>query len=164
RGIEQGDRGGLVPARLLVRVVAHHGEPGDGRVDATLETAERRRQLVDRPVQPVDPALQRDGEVDEIAAPAPLQRELRGTDSAEPDVEDERDRKPDHGDGRRRDRDHPCNRRGQWLRLKKTGYEARLLSSVVSPGTLPMSTLTTARAPKALVGSWRLPNVTVFVS
>lgn len=98
-------------ARVLVGVVTDDGEPRHGRIEAPLEAAERCRDLVDRTVQAVDPSLERDGEVDEVAAAAAEQRELCRPDAAQPQVEDQSDRDGDDRDGRSRDRD-PAGDRG----------------------------------------------------
>ena len=71
-------------ACLLVGVVA------DEASRDTVESTRRSRRpsagrdLVERAVQPVDPPLERDGEVNEVGAAAPLQRELRGPHPAQP--------------------------------------------------------------------------------
>src|SRR3954451_79122 len=135
RGVEQGDRSGLVVAGLLVGVVADDGQPRHGRVDASLEPPERGRDLVERAVQPVDPPLKGDGEVDEVTAAAALQRELRGPHPAQPKVDHKCDREADHGDDRRPDRDPPCHRSSHWCRSTELSRgeaeEDRIRGSVV---------------------------------
>ena len=98
RRVEQRDRRRLVAARVLVGVVADDGEPRHGRVDPSLEASERCRDFVERAVEPVDPPLERDGEIDEIAAAAPLQGELRGPDPAQPHVQHKSSQETDHSE------------------------------------------------------------------
>src|SRR3989442_14744374 len=57
-GVEQGDRGRLLAAGTLVRVVTHERGLGDRGVDPAIDPGETRRDLVHGPVQVVDPSLQ----------------------------------------------------------------------------------------------------------
>src|SRR5207253_880485 len=72
-----------VAAGVLVGVVADDRELRDGAVDAPVDAGEPGGDLVHRTVQIVDPALERDGEVDEIGLASAEQDELRGSDPAE---------------------------------------------------------------------------------
>ena len=76
-GVEQRERRRLVAARVLVGVVADDRAVRDGPVDAAVDPREPGGDLVDGPVQVVDPALQRDGELDEVLAAAAEQHPLR---------------------------------------------------------------------------------------
>ena len=58
-------------AGALVGVVTDDRGLGDARVDSPVDPREPRRDLVHGPVQVVDPALQRDGEVDHVLLPPP---------------------------------------------------------------------------------------------
>ena len=65
-------------------------------VDAPVDPREPRRDLVDRAVQVVDPPLQRDGEVDEVALAAAEQNRLAiaqraGSAASSQTTDDERD-------------------------------------------------------------------------
>ena len=76
--VEQRDRRRLVAARVLVGVVADERRPGHGAVDATVDPGQLAGDPVHDPVEVVDPALQRDGEVDEVGGAAAEEDALRG--------------------------------------------------------------------------------------
>ena len=76
-GVEQRERGGLVAARVLVGVVADDRGVRDGPVDAPVDAGEPGGDLVDGAVEVVDPALEGDGELDDVLAAAAEQQALR---------------------------------------------------------------------------------------
>ena len=77
RRVEQRERGRLVAAGVLVGVVADDRGVRDRVVDPPVDAREAGRDLVDGAVQVVDPALERDGELDEVLAAAADERPLR---------------------------------------------------------------------------------------
>ncbi len=115
----------------------------DGAVDAPVDAREPRGHLVHRAVEVVDPALERDGEVDDVRRRAAEDRLLVA--SERPDAPpggkggDERDRRD--RDGRDRNRELEAHDGAIW---KMTGYSAVLLSVLVSPLTGSMLTWTVA--------------------
>ena len=109
RPVEQRERGRLVAAGVLVGVVADDRRVRDRAVDPAVDAREPAGDLVDRAVEVVDPALQRDGELDEILAAAADQHALRvaqpaDADPGHPGERDacEPDSDADGGDRRRR--------------------------------------------------------------
>src|SRR6266511_264304 len=58
--VQQSDRGRLVPAYVLVRVVADYRAVRDAAVDAAVDARKPCRDLVHRSVQVVDASLQRE--------------------------------------------------------------------------------------------------------
>ncbi len=74
-------------------------------VDAPVDARERRRDLVDGAVQVVDPALERDRELDEVLAAAADQHALRVAEPADPHPRDPREREPGDPDHARDDCD-----------------------------------------------------------
>src|SRR5205814_10189768 len=80
--VEKRDRRRLVAARPLVGVVADDRDLPQGFVDSPVDAGEPGRDLVDRPVEIVDPGLQRDGEIDEIVLRTAKEHLLRWTESA----------------------------------------------------------------------------------
>src|SRR5439155_13434209 len=75
-GVEERERGGLLPTRSLVGVVADDRGVQDRPVDAAVYPGERGGDLVDRLVQVVDARLEGDGEIDEVVLALAEQHEL----------------------------------------------------------------------------------------
>ena len=71
-------------AGVLVGVVADDRAVRDAAVDPAVDPRQPCGDLVDGPVQVVDPALQRDGEVDEIRPAAAHERPLCLTQAPDP--------------------------------------------------------------------------------
>ena len=88
-------------AGVLVRVVADDRDVAHRLVRAAVDSDEPGRDLVHGPVQVVDPALERDGELDEVAL-APAEQHLLARPQA-------LDAQPDPGG--QQERDHCCRRR-----------------------------------------------------
>ena len=82
--VQERERGRLLAARVLVRVVAHDGGVRDRSVDAPVDPRQPRRDLVDRAMEIVDPRLQRDGELDHVVGGAAENGLLGALEPAQP--------------------------------------------------------------------------------
>src|SRR6185437_15395849 len=150
--VEEGERGGLVAAGVLVGVVADDRRVRDDAVDAPVDARQARGDLVDRAVQVVDPALERDGEVEQVLAAAAEQRALGVPDASHAQGRPPGHDQPDQPDGDAGDAEDGCGRgREGHLALhrpavhqpreKMTGYVAELFETFASCGTEATSTL-----------------------
>src|SRR3990170_1017536 len=144
RRVEKSERRRLLSTRPLVRVVADDRGVRHRPVDTPVDPREPGRNLVDGAVEIVDTALERDGEVEQVAAVAPQHDALRGLHPREPAPEREGE---GEGEGRRRAGRYRHRERGGH-NVKMTGYSAVLLAVFVSPGTGSTSTLTEICSPK----------------
>src|SRR6266516_2184295 len=153
-GIEHGEGRRLVPARVGVRVVADDRRVRDAAVDSPVDACEPGRDLVHGAVQVVDPALQRDREVDEIFLAAADEHELGRAHPSHRQPHCQADAEREHGCDRGTDCDPRCRRAREvharrilvraghgGVSEKRTLYSAVLFEVLVSPGTGETSTL-----------------------
>src|SRR6266536_3453543 len=150
-------------AAVRVGVVADDRGLRDAVVDPPVDAREGGADLVHRAVEVVDPALERDGEVDEVGLAAAEQHELRRAHAPQGEVVADREEERQSRRHRGADRD-PAGDRGaevHQLRVKNTLYVAELFPVLTSPGTAPTGTLTVALAPKAELGRSKFWNFTV---
>ena len=108
-----------MPARACVCVVANHGRIRQRPVDATVDPREAGGDLVDRAMEVVDPALQRDSEVDEVRAAAAEQDPLRVSQPADAHPEPEAQEERNHGRSRRGDREDQLSRHRSTPRARR---------------------------------------------
>ena len=101
------------------------------RVDAAVDPREAGRDLVDRPVQVVDPALERDGEVDEVLLAAAEQHPLRLAHAAAAPPRERRHDQRERRDAQRLRSRSSCRGRSREHRLTREREDDRVLGRVV---------------------------------
>src|SRR5829696_750997 len=163
RRVEERQRGRLVAAGVLVRVVPHDRRVRERAVDPQVDPRKPRGDLVHGAVEVVDAALERDREVDDVLPAAGEQQSLRVAHTADADPREPREDERRDGDRRRARCDQRrCSARNRQPRLKMTGYVAELFDVFVSPGTAFTSTFRFVFVANGTCP--RFENVTVFCS
>ncbi len=135
RRVEERERRRLLPAGVLVGVVADDRRVRDRAVDAPVDPRQPRGDLVDGPVEVVDPALQRDREVDDVGGRTAEDRLLTAPQDTDTPPGVERREQCERRDRGRRDRNRkleahePTRRRvsgeGVWGNREVPPHEVR---------------------------------------